>query len=69
YWTGLPLALRPLSVSDVAIQRLNSVRLVEVNHDEVVGHRAIRLVQGRGAAQAPAKDLFEVLEKLFGPLR
>lgn len=69
YWTGLPLALRPLSVVDVAGQRPNSVQVLEVNHDEVVTHRAIKLVQGRGDTPAPAKDLFDVLEKLFGPLK
>ncbi|MFT3831628.1 MAG: M23 family metallopeptidase [Opitutaceae bacterium] len=69
YWTGLPLSLRPLSVSEVAGQRPNSVQIVEVNHDEVVNHRAIKLVQGRGTAQTAAKDLLEVLEKLFGTLR
>jgi len=35
----------------------------------VVTHRAIKLVQGRGPGQLPGKDLLEVLEKLFGPLR
>jgi len=69
YWTGLPLALRPLSVSDVAGQRPNSVQIVAVDQEERVAHRAITLVRGRGATPAPAKDLLDVLEKLFGPLR
>ncbi|HQF40557.1 MAG TPA: M23 family metallopeptidase [Opitutaceae bacterium] len=69
YWTGLPLALRPLSALDVIGQRSGTVKIVTVNHDEVVGHRAISLLRGRGAAQAPGKDLLDVLGKLFGPVR
>lgn len=69
YWTGMPLALRPLTSAELVGQRPGSVRIVEVDHEEVVGHRAMSLVRGRGAAQAPGKDLLDVLEKLFGPLR
>ena len=69
YWTGMPLALRPLAAVDLIGQRSGSVKIVEVNHEEVVAHRAISLLRGRGAAQAPGKDLRDVLEKLFGPLR
>lgn len=69
YWTGMPLALRPLSATDVLGQRPGSARIVEVNHDEIVAHRAISLLRGRGATQAPGKELLDVLEKLFGPLR
>lgn len=69
YWTGLPLALRPLSASDLAGQRPRSVRLVSVDHEQVVTHRAITLVRGRAGREEPAKELLGVLEKLFGPLR
>lgn len=69
YWTGLPLALRPLSAVELVGQRAGTVRVVEVNRDEVVDHRAISLLRGRGGAQAPGKDLLDVLEKLFGPLK
>lgn len=68
YWTGLPLALRPLSVSEFVAQRPGSVRILEVDEREVATHRAIALRRGRGAAQAPGKDLLDILEKLFGPL-
>lgn len=44
YWTGLPLALRPLSAVEMVGQRSGTVRIVEVNHEEVVGHRAISLL-------------------------
>jgi murein DD-endopeptidase MepM/ murein hydrolase activator NlpD len=69
YWTGMPLALRPLAAVELIGQRPGTVRIVEVNHEEVVGHRAISLLRGRGAAQLAGKDLLDVLEKLFGPLR
>lgn len=69
YWTGMPLALRPLSAVELIGQRPGTVRIVEVNHEEVVSHRAISLLRGRGTAPAPGKDLVDVVEKLFGPLR
>jgi len=69
YWTGLPLALRPLGAVDLFGQRAGSVQIVEVNREEVVGHRAISLLRGRGTTQVPGKDLHDVLTKLFGPLK
>ena len=69
YWTGLPLALRPLGAVDLFGQRAGSVQIVEVNCEEVVGHRAISLLRGRGTVQVPGKDLLDVLTKLFGPLK
>ena len=69
YWTGMPLALHPLSATDVIGQRTGTVQIVETNREEVVGHRAISLLRGRGAVQAPGKDLLDVLTKLFGPLK
>ncbi len=69
YWTGLPLALRPLSATDLLGQRPGTVRIVETNRAEVASHRAISLVRGQGPVPAPGRDLLDVLEKLFGPVR
>ena len=69
YWTGMPLALRPLGAVDLFGQRAGTVQIVEVNREEVVGHRAISLLRGRGTVQAPGKDLLDVVTKLFGPLK
>jgi hypothetical protein len=65
----LPLALRPLSATDLLGQRPGSVRVVETNPAEVTRHRAISLVRGHGPTPAPGRDLLEVLQKLFGPVR
>lgn len=69
YWTGLPLSLRPLTAAELAGQRPGTVRILEVNHEEAVNHRAIVLVHGRGNGQLSGRELLDVLEKLFGPLR
>ncbi len=69
YWTGLPLALRPLTADQLAGQRAGSIRLVSVDQEQVVTHRAIALVRGRPGRETIGKDLRDVLEKLFGPLR
>jgi len=69
WWTGLPLALRPLDAAAIGLQRPGTMQIVAMNREELVTHRAIGLVRGRGTGSLPAKDLRDVLEKLFGPLR
>jgi len=69
WWTGLPLSLRPLDATEIGVQRPGTMQIVALNREELVTHRAIGLLRGRGTGSLPAKDLRDVLEKLFGPLR
>jgi murein DD-endopeptidase MepM/ murein hydrolase activator NlpD len=68
FWTGLPLSLRPLGAAELGTLRPGAMQIVEMNREEIVTHRAIALVRGRGTGTTPGKDLRDVLEKLFGPL-
>lgn len=66
-WTGLPVALRPLGAAEAGSLRAGAVQIVEVDSDLVAKQRCIRLVRARGKSWMPAKDLDDVLGKLFGP--
>jgi murein DD-endopeptidase MepM/ murein hydrolase activator NlpD len=69
YWTGLPLALRPLSSTDLAGQPPGTIRIIDFDRQQAATHRGIVLVLTRGKTQEGTKQLREVLEKMFGPLR
>ena len=64
-WTGLPFAWRPLSPLEVAGMANNQVKILEVDHPEVVQHRAKVLVRPQRGGYAPGRDLELVLQQLF----
>jgi murein DD-endopeptidase MepM/ murein hydrolase activator NlpD len=66
-WTGLPLSLRPLAPDELGGLRPGIIQIVDMNREEMLTHRAISLVRGRGAGTTPGKDLQDVIGKLFGP--
>jgi len=64
-WTGLPFSWRPLSPLAVAGMANNQVTILEVDHTEVVQHRAKVLVRRHGSGYEPGRDLESVLQQLF----
>jgi murein DD-endopeptidase MepM/ murein hydrolase activator NlpD len=66
-WTGLPVALRPLSTAEAPDLRAGAVEIVKVDEDLMAKQRSIRLVRQRGRHWTTTRDLDEVLGKLFGP--
>jgi murein DD-endopeptidase MepM/ murein hydrolase activator NlpD len=66
-WTGLPVALRPLTSAEAGTLRSGAVEIVKVDEDLVTRQRSIRLVRARGNGWQSTKNLDEVLGKLFGP--
>lgn len=64
-WTGLPVALRPLSTAEAGKLRDGAVEVVKVDEGIVSKQRSIRLVRQRGKNWVPTGDLDTVLGKLF----
>jgi peptidoglycan LD-endopeptidase LytH len=64
--TGLPVSWKPLSPSETAGRRHNSVEIVSVDAAAVRKCRCKSLVKARQGADAPGEDLRTLLSQLFG---
>lgn len=67
WWTGLPLELRPLSRAEMSGGSARSIALVEVDRAQVEHYRCVRLVTPLGSGFAPARELEDLVDRLFGP--
>jgi murein DD-endopeptidase MepM/ murein hydrolase activator NlpD len=68
-WTGMPIALTPLSAAEVMGLTPNKPVLLDVNADLERRYRCKTLVVPRRGGATPGKDLETVLQQMFGPLR
>jgi len=64
--TGLPVALTPLSASEVAGMRSDSVQIISVEEAAVRAFRCKSLVRKHGGGYVPGSDLAMMLQQVFG---
>ena len=64
--TGLPFAWTPLTATDVAGMRANSVEIVTVDVPAVRAYRCKSLVRKHGSGYVPGSDLAMMLQQVFG---
>jgi len=64
--TGLPFAWTPLTATDVAGLRANTVEIVSVDVPATRAYRCKSIVRKRGSGYVPGSDLAMMLQQVFG---
>jgi murein DD-endopeptidase MepM/ murein hydrolase activator NlpD len=67
WWTGLPLELRPLTRGEVSGLAPGSIELIAVDRTQVEQFRCVRLVTPLGNGFTAARELEDLVARLFGP--
>jgi len=64
--TGLPFSWTPLTSTDLAGMKLNSIKIVSVDDAAVRAYRCKSLAKKRGSTYTVGGDLMTVLQQMFG---